>query len=149
MRGIGGDVITGPEDPDGWVYKVGNKAAPAGAGRPERPVRPRLLRSRQRVTWFWCVTQTPGVEGCQRTLELKVTSAAPRHAVSVRVRGYDNSGRAAAIEGATVARGRHRPGDDRRDRAARRSRSAPGTHTLIATQGRASCARYPVEVNVP
>src|SRR4051794_34118037 len=31
VRGIGRDVVSGPEDPDGWVYKIGNKAAPAGA----------------------------------------------------------------------------------------------------------------------
>jgi hypothetical protein len=104
VRGIRRDVITGPEDPDGWVYKVGNKAAPAGAADPTGPFGRGKLRSRQRVTWFWCVTQTPGVEGCQQTLDLKMTSTAVGSA-SVRVRGYDNSGRAADIEGAEVREG--------------------------------------------
>ena len=68
MRGIGRDVVSRPEDPDGWVYKVGNKAAPAGAADPTGPFGRGLLRSRQRVTWFWCVVEPDG-DGCQRTLD--------------------------------------------------------------------------------
>jgi hypothetical protein len=103
VRGIGRDVISGPEDPDGWVYKVGNRAAPAGAGDPSGPFGRGLLRSGQRVTWFWCVS-LQGEEGCQRTLELKPFAAA-NTLVSVRVRGYDNAGKGVPVEGATIEGG--------------------------------------------
>jgi hypothetical protein len=100
VRGIGRDIATRTGE-DGWVYKVGNKAAPAGAAEPTGPFGRGKLRSRQRVTWFWCDAE-PGVEGCQRTLELKITGTAAGGIVDVRVRGYDNSGRGIAVEGATV-----------------------------------------------
>jgi hypothetical protein len=48
------------------------------------------------------VTQEPGVEGCQRTLELKVTGTEPGGIVNVAVRGYDNSGKGVPVDGATV-----------------------------------------------
>jgi hypothetical protein len=100
VRGIARDIAPQIGE-DGWVYKVGNKAAPAGAADPSGPFGRGLLRSRQRVTWFWCDAE-PGVEGCQRTLELKITGTAAGGIVHVRVRGYDNSGRGIAVEGATV-----------------------------------------------
>ena len=103
VRGIGRDVVSGPEDPNGWVYKVGNRAAPAGAADPSGPFGRGLLRSRQRVTWFWCIS-LQDEEGCQRTLELRVISAA-NTLVRVRVRGYDNAGKGIPVEGATIEGG--------------------------------------------
>ena len=54
----------------GWVYKVGRRAATAGAGDMSGPFGRGRLRAGQRVTWFYCVRAAD----CQRTLEL---TAAP------------------------------------------------------------------------
>jgi hypothetical protein len=102
VKGIRRDIAQ-PGDPFGWVYKVGNKAAPAGAGDPSGPFGRGRLRSRQRVTWFWCVFKETG-DDCQRTLALKETATAPG-SVTVRVRGYDNAGRGVNVAGATVSGG--------------------------------------------
>lgn len=100
VKGIRRDIAQ-PGDPFGWVYKVGNKAAPAGAGDPTGPFGRGRLRSRQRITWFWCVFAETG-DDCQRTLDLKVVARAPG-SVTVRVRGYDNAGRGIDVAGATVS----------------------------------------------
>jgi hypothetical protein len=80
----------------GWVYKVGHRAATAGAGDTGGPFGRGRLRAGQRVTWFYCLRAAD----CQRTLELK-TSPAPGGIV-VTVRGYDDAGDGIPIEGATV-----------------------------------------------
>jgi hypothetical protein len=86
---------------DGWVYKVGRRLATAGAADPAGPFGRGRLRSRQRVTWFFCRI-TAG--SCQRTLELDA-AAQPAGAVVARVRGYDDEGRGVAIAGAEVRGG--------------------------------------------
>jgi len=86
---------------DGWVYKIGRRSPGTGAADTSA----RRLHRGDRVLWFWCHTQADG--GCQRTLEATPdrTSAAPGEQIQVAVRGYDNDGRGALIEGATVALG--------------------------------------------
>ena len=81
----------------GWVYKVGSKAASAGAGNPTGPFGRGRLRRGQRVLWFYC--RQAG--NCQRTLAVE-PSAGPAGEVGVRVTGYDDNGRGVAVEGATV-----------------------------------------------
>jgi hypothetical protein len=82
---------------NGWVYKVGHRSASAGAGDPGGPFGRGRLRSRQRVTWFYCRMQEGG---CQRTLAL--TARARPGVVDVSVRAYDEEGRGIAAEGAVV-----------------------------------------------
>ena len=145
VRGIGRDVISGPEDPDGWVYKVGNKAAPAGAADPTGPFGRGLLRSRQRVTWFWCVS-LQDEEGCQRTLTLKVDGVATKEQI-VHVTGYDNAGKGVPVEGATVSSQAGPAGTTDAGGRATLFLGA-GTNTLVATK-EGMVRSFPVRVNVP
>jgi hypothetical protein len=85
---------------NGWVYKVGRRAATAGAADPGGPLGRGRLRAGQRVTWFYCRLRGGG---CQRTLEL--TSRAEPGMLVATVRGYDDEARGAAVEGATVKAG--------------------------------------------
>lgn len=143
VRGLRRDVAS-PGDPFGWVYKIGNKAAPAGAGDPSGPFGRGKLRSRQRVTWFWCVFEVDG-EDCQRTLDLKVTSRSPGSA-TVRVRAYDNAGRGIDAEGATVAAGGTTATTDASGTA---TLAVPaGRHTLVATKD-GLVRSHPVKASVP
>jgi hypothetical protein len=86
---------------DGWVYKVGRKAATAGAADPSGPFGTgRRLRGGQRVLWFYChLTGT----SCQRSLALRTKVEAG--ALTVGVTGYDDEGKGKAIAGATVKAG--------------------------------------------
>jgi hypothetical protein len=85
---------------NGWVYKVGRRAATAGAADPAGPLGRGRLRAGQRVTWFYCRLRDGG---CQRTLELS-WRAEPGTLVAT-VRGYDDQARGVAVEGATVRAG--------------------------------------------
>jgi hypothetical protein len=85
---------------NGWVYKVGRRAATAGAADPSGPFGRGRLRGGQRVTWFYCRLRNGG---CQRTLDLRL-SGEPGSVVA-SVRGYDDEGRAAAVAGASVTAG--------------------------------------------
>ena len=97
VRSIRGDVSRGQS---GWVYKVGRRAATAGAADPTGPFGRGRLRAGQRVTWYFCRLRQGG---CQRTLELR-TRTEPGTLVAT-VRGYDDEGRGAAVAGATVRAG--------------------------------------------
>jgi hypothetical protein len=97
VRGIRADVNRGQ---DGWVYKVGRRAATAGAADPTGPFGRGRLKARQRVTWFYCRLRDGG---CQRTLELTIRSE-PDTLIAT-VRGYDDEGRGVPVEGATVTAG--------------------------------------------
>ena len=79
----------------GWVYKVGRVTPGIGAGDPTW-----RLRAGKRVLWFWC--RQSG--NCQRSLEVR-TSVGSGGVVTARVTGYDDNGRGAGIEGATVTIG--------------------------------------------
>jgi hypothetical protein len=97
VRGIGPDRNRGQ---DGWVYKVGRRAATAGAADPAGPFGRGRLRKGQRVTWYFCRLVRAS---CQRTLELR---AAPEPgAVAITVRGYDDEARGVRVAGATVRLG--------------------------------------------
>jgi hypothetical protein len=93
VTGIGPDRNRGQR---GWVYKVGRRAATAGAGDTSGPFGRGRLRRGQRVTWFYCLR----AGDCQRTLEVKTSPAAD--GVVASVRGYDDAGDGVPIEGATV-----------------------------------------------
>jgi hypothetical protein len=97
VESIRGD---GNRGQNGWVYKVGRRAAGAGAADPGGPFGRGRLRSGQRVTWFYCRMRDGG---CQRTLELKVRPETG--ALVATVRGYDDSGKGIAVAGATVGAG--------------------------------------------
>jgi hypothetical protein len=84
----------------GWVYKVGRRAATAGAADPGGPLGRGRLRAGQRVTWFYCQLRDGG---CQRTLEL--TWRAEPGTLVATVRGYDDQARGVSVEGATVKAG--------------------------------------------
>jgi hypothetical protein len=81
----------------GWVYKVGHRAASAGAGDMTGPFGRGRLRAGQRVTWFYCVRAAD----CQRTLEVRTTPA--EGGIVATVRGYDDAGGGVPIEDATVS----------------------------------------------
>ena len=76
----------------GWVYKVGRKAATAGAADPSGAFGNGLLRRRQRVTWFYCLQ----AGNCQSTLELRTRFEGATAVVSVRAYGDDGKGKPAA-----------------------------------------------------
>jgi hypothetical protein len=85
---------------NGWVYKVGRRAATAGAADPAGPLGRGRLRAGQRVTWFYCRLCDGG---CQRTLEL--TWRAEPGTLVASVRGYDDQAQGVPVEGATVRAG--------------------------------------------
>ena len=143
VKGIRRDIAE-PGDAFGWVYKIGNKAAPAGAGDLAGPFGRGRLRSRQRVTWFWCIFKETG-EDCQRTLDLKPMGTAPG-SVTVRVRGYNNAGKGVDVEGATVSAGTA-TATTAADGSATLSLPA-GEHTLVARKD-GLVRSHPVEVDVP
>jgi len=97
VSGIRGDNNRGQ---NGWVYKVGRRAATAGAADPSGPFGRGRLRTGQRITWFYCLH---GSMGCQHTLEA-VPRATEGGAV-VTVRGYDDDGVGVRVAGATVIAG--------------------------------------------
>lgn len=108
----------------GWVYKVGRRAATAGAGDTGGPFGRGRLRAGQRVTWFYCVR----AGDCQRTLA--VTSKPVTGGIVATVRGYDDNGDGVAVVGATVSAGEVTgiTGPDGRVQMALSS----GTHRLVA-----------------
>jgi hypothetical protein len=108
----------------GWVYKVGRRAATAGAGDTGGPFGRGRLRAGQRVTWFYCVRAAD----CQRTLGVTTTPIAG--GVVATVRGYDDAGDGVTIEGATVTAA----GVTGLTAADGRVQMAlpPGTHRLVA-----------------
>ena len=97
VKKIRGDANRGQ---NGWVYKVGRRAATAGAADPSGPFGRGRLRGAQRVTWFYCRLRNGG---CQRTLELSLRTEPG--SVVASVRGYDDAGRAEAVAGASVTAG--------------------------------------------
>ena len=86
---------------NGWVYKVGNRVATAGAGDPSGPFGRGRLHTGARVTWFYCRMKGGG---CQRTLGVK-TKALGGGEVRATVRAYDDRGRSRLVRGATVHAG--------------------------------------------
>ena len=105
VRAIGRDANRGQ---DGWVYKVGRRAATAGAADPGGPFGRGRLRAGQRITWFYCRLHDGG---CQRTLEVKL--ATESGTLTATVRGYDDAGRGRAVPDAIVSAGAQSAQTDR------------------------------------
>lgn len=99
VRSIGGDRARGTS---GWVYKVGRKSATSGAADPAGPFGSGLLRSGQRVTWYY---GTPRGSRFQRTLELKLQAGPTPGTALARVRSYDDDGSGRPEAGVTVKAG--------------------------------------------
>jgi hypothetical protein len=97
VESIRGDANHGQ---NGWVYKVGRRAATAGAADPGGPFGRGRLRAGQRLTWFYCRMRDGG---CQRTLELRLRPESG--GLVATVRGYDDAGRGVAVEDAAVSAG--------------------------------------------
>lgn len=103
VRQIGPDREQGA---DGWVYKVGRRAGSGAAADPAGSFGTgRKLRRGQRVLWFWCVKGA--ADSCQRTLEVAPDAKRSEAGAALRVtvRGYDDNGKGARVEGALVRLG--------------------------------------------
>jgi hypothetical protein len=100
VRAIGGDQNQGI---DGWVYKVGNRIATAGAADPTGPFGHGRLKKGQRVTWFYC-RMNAAKHACQPTLGF-TAQAGPDETLHVHVSAYDDRGRKKPAAGATVHAG--------------------------------------------
>lgn len=100
VRAIGPDANKGF---DGWVYKVGQKLATAGAADPTGAFGSGRLKNGQRVTWFYCRLDQQN-RMCQRTLAIDTSAFAPGQ-VRVRARSYDDRGKATPAAGATIHAG--------------------------------------------
>lgn len=98
VRSIGGDRARGL---NGWVYKVGHTSATAGAADPGGPIGRGLLRSGQRVTWYYASQRGTSLP---RTLDLSLRRG-PANMVLASVRSYDNAGRGRPEAGVTVRTG--------------------------------------------
>jgi hypothetical protein len=98
VRRLGSDRNRGQ---NGWVYKVGRKAASNGAADPAGPFGRGRLRGGDTVLWFFCRQRA---NGCQRTLEAEPdrTSAAVGDTLRVTVRAYDDRGKGIAAAGVAV-----------------------------------------------
>jgi hypothetical protein len=125
VRGIRGDLNRGQ---NGWVYKVGRRAASASAADPAGPFGRGRLRSGQRVTWFYCRMRSGG---CQRSLELKLRVESGGK-VGATVRGYDDQGKGVAVVGATVSAGGTAAQTDASGSAT--LSLGPGRHAVVATK---------------
>lgn len=97
---IGADRARGT---NGWVYKVGNKVATAGAADPTGPFGRGRLKKGARVTWFYC-RMSAKTGSCQRTLGIR-TEALGSGMLKVTVRSYDDSGHSKPAAGATAIAG--------------------------------------------
>jgi hypothetical protein len=100
VRSIDGDDNKGS---DGWVYKVDNKVATAGAADPSGPFGNGRLDGGARVTWFYCHLSAAN-HSCQRTLGIAVTKNADK-TLHVHVTAYDDRGHGKPAAGATVHAG--------------------------------------------
>jgi hypothetical protein len=121
VTGVGADRNRGQR---GWVYKVGHRAATAGAADMGGPFGNGRLRRGQRLTWFYCLR----AGDCQRTLEVRATAVSGR--IVATVRGYDDAGSGVLVEGATVSAAgvTGTTGADGRVQLA----LPPGTHRIVA-----------------
>jgi hypothetical protein len=137
VKAIGRDANRGQ---NGWVYKVGRRAATAGAADPRGPFGRGRLRRGQRLTWFYCRLRNGG---CQPTLELKLRPEPG--GVVVSVRGYDDEGHGLTVQGATVSAGGVSALTDADGQAS--LALAPGRHLAIATkEGTIRSFAEPVEL---
>ncbi len=111
---------------NGWVYKVGNKVATAGAGDPSGPFGNGRLKPGARVTWFYCHM---GSSGCQRTLGASAKALGGGR-LRVTVRAYDDRGKSRVAAGATVHVGATTAKTDSHGQAT--VSASPGTRKVYA-----------------
>jgi hypothetical protein len=121
---------------NGWVYKVGNKAASAGAADPAG-----RLKAGARVTWFYCHM---GSSGCQRTLGVRATPQGNGQ-VRVTVRAYDDFGKSRPAKGATVHVGNLTAKADSHGHAT--VTASPGTRKVYA-EGKGLVRSYTERIDV-
>jgi hypothetical protein len=116
---------------NGWEYKVDERSGTTGAGDPSGAQGDgRLLRSGDRVLWFWCQAFAGG---CQRTLALGAPRTVKRSSrLSVLVNGYDNEGRGRPMSGAVVRLGHATGTSSGSGRATLTAPAVPGLYTLSA-----------------
>src|SRR4051794_14449114 len=131
---------------NGWEYKGNNRSGTTGAGDPTGPQGDgRLLAPGAQVLWFWC--QSFG-GGCQRNLALSAASSVSRGgALGVRVSGYDNYGRGAAMSGARVTLGGAAASTGSSGVVTLRAPSRAGTYSLGASRS-GSVPAFPQLVTV-
>ena len=143
VRELGGEPNRGQ---DGWEYKVGNVAGATGAGDPSGVQgNGRLLRSGQRVLWFWCQASAGG---CERTLGVSAPASVARGgSVAVRVTGYDDEGRGAPVAGAIVRLGSDFATTDSSGRAVLIVPGTSGRYTLSAVRN-GLVAAFPARIVV-
>lgn len=111
----------------GWVYKVDNRTPTVGAGDVSAK-----LRRGARLLWFWC--RTGG--DCQRNLDVRpaTKAVAPGGTLAVRVRAFDDDGRAVPGAGATVRMGSATAVADARGVATLVAPDARGRLDVVATK---------------
>jgi len=116
---------------NGWEYKVGGLSGTTGAADPSGILgNGRLLRSGQRVLWFWCQASAGG---CQRTLEVSAPSSVGRGgSLAVQVTAYDNEGRGMPLAGAVVRLGTDFATTSASGRASLIVPGTPGSYLLSA-----------------
>ena len=115
----------------GWVYKVGRRAATAGAGDPTGP----FGRGRLRAASGCCgsTAARPATASARWRCEASVGRGGE---VTVRVTGYDDNGRGVPVEGATVKLGPTRADRPDADGMARGHARARARYGVTAEQGR-------------
>lgn len=131
---------------NGWEYKVENRSGTTGAGDPTGTQgNGRLLASGAQVLWFWCQAFAGG---CQRNLVVSASSSVPGGGVlRVRVTGYDNYGRGAAMSGARVRLGGSSAVTGGSGSATLRAPSRTGSYALTASRP-GSVPAFPMSVTV-
>jgi hypothetical protein len=128
---LGGEANRGQS---GWEYKVDGASGTTGAGDPSGASgNGRLLRSGDRVLWFWCAAVRGG---CQRTLEVTplAVTVSPHAWLGVTVKGYENEGRAAPVARAIVTLGSDFASTGAGGRATLIAPSAPGRYQVSANR---------------
>jgi hypothetical protein len=131
---------------NGWEYKVNNRSGTTGAGDPTGAQgNGQLLAAGSQVLWFWCQAFAGG---CQRNLALSAAgSVSGGGLLPVRVTGYDNYGRGAAMAGARVRLGASSAVTGGAGSVMLRAPSRPGTYALTASRP-GSVPAFPVSVTV-
>lgn len=131
---------------NGWEYKVNDTGGTTGAGDPSGAQgNGRLLAPGAQVLWFWCQAFAGG---CQRNLALSAASSVSRGgALRVRVTGYDNYGRGAAMPGARVTLGGSSATTGGSGVVTLRAPARPGIYALSASRP-GSVPAFPQTVSV-
>ncbi len=128
----------------GWVYKVGTRGGTASASDPSGPFGDGRIRSGSEVVWFWCRQAL----NCQRSLRVSGPRRVRRGGrLRMRVRGYDDFGRARAIRGVGVTVAGRFARTSRRGYATFRMPRRSGVFRLRASK-RGLVPAFPVGIRV-